>query len=211
MGASSPPTADRSQPRRATFQRARSRETRRTLVRSAVALWRVKGYEETTVEDICRAAGVSKGLFYFYFQRKEDVLFEIGVLSSEAIVREARAELDRGYELMELVRNVLVSLERSMRRNPRPLVLAAILEGYRHVPDRSASDAVPATFSAVLQHAHHDGQLPPDADAARLAQVVQTLISEGVRDWALGLTDGPAFVDEVTWRIGLVVAGASRD
>jgi len=40
---------------------------------------------------------------------------------------------------------------------------------------------------------------------------VQTLISEGVRDWALGLTDGPAFVDEVTWRIGLVVAGASRD
>ena len=68
MGASSsPPTADRSQPRRATFQRARSRETRRTLVRSAVALWRVKGYEETTVEDICRAAGVSKGLFYFYF------------------------------------------------------------------------------------------------------------------------------------------------
>ena len=49
------------------------------LVQAAMALWRTNGYAKTTVADICRAAGVSKALFYFYFPRKEDVLFEVGV------------------------------------------------------------------------------------------------------------------------------------
>ena len=49
------------------------------LVQAAMALWRTKGYASTTVADICPAAGVSKALFYFYFPRKEDVLFEVGV------------------------------------------------------------------------------------------------------------------------------------
>jgi len=45
-------------------------------------------------------------------------------------------------------------------------------------------------------------------DAGRLARVVQTLISEGVREWALGILDGKTFIDEVTWRIALVIDGA---
>src|ERR1700730_16752498 len=75
--------ADRGQ-RRASFQQARSHETKRSLVAAAMALWRANGYARTTVADICRAAGVSKALFYFYFPRKEDVLFEVGVLSTDA-------------------------------------------------------------------------------------------------------------------------------
>ena len=55
-----------------------------------MALWRANGYARTTVADICRAAGVSKALFYFYFPRKEDVLFEVGMLSTDAAHRQAR-------------------------------------------------------------------------------------------------------------------------
>jgi AcrR family transcriptional regulator len=35
-----------------------------------MALWRTNGYAKTTVADICRAAGVSRALFYFYFPAK---------------------------------------------------------------------------------------------------------------------------------------------
>ena len=80
--------ADRSQ-RRASYQQARSVETKRSLVQAAMALWRTNGYANTTVADICRAAGVSKALFYFYFPRKEDVLFEVGALSTQSAQRAA--------------------------------------------------------------------------------------------------------------------------
>ena len=59
-------------------------ETKRDLVQAAMALWRTNGYAKTTVADICRAAGVSRALFYFYFPAKEDVLFEVGLLSTRA-------------------------------------------------------------------------------------------------------------------------------
>ena len=79
--------ADQGQ-RRASFVQARSHATKQSLVQAALALWRANGYARTTVADICRAAGVSKALFYFYFPRKEDVLFEVGVLSTEIEVEQ---------------------------------------------------------------------------------------------------------------------------
>src|ERR1700675_5146491 len=91
-------TADRSQ-RRASYQQARSRETKRTLVQAAMALWRTNGYANTTVADICRAAGVSRALFYFYFPAKEDVLFEVGLLSTRAAQRTAQTLLRTDYDV----------------------------------------------------------------------------------------------------------------
>jgi AcrR family transcriptional regulator len=48
--------ADRGQ-RRASFQQARSHQTKQALIEAAVMLWRTNGYAKTTVADICRAAG----------------------------------------------------------------------------------------------------------------------------------------------------------
>src|ERR1700756_5973863 len=89
--------ADRSQ-RRASYQQARSVETKRSLVQAAMALWRTNGYANTTVADICRAAGVSKALFYFYFPRKEDALLEAGLLSTREARRTWRELVSQPYE-----------------------------------------------------------------------------------------------------------------
>src|SRR3954449_7045793 len=118
--------------RRASFQRARSHETKRGLVQAAMALWRTKGYAKTTVADICRAAGVSRALFYFYFPAKEDVLFEVGLLSTRAAKATVCSLLQRDYDLPAVITEALRSLERSMTRNPRDLIVETILEGYRH-------------------------------------------------------------------------------
>src|ERR1700759_2463762 len=85
--------------RRASFQRARSHQTKRMLVQAAMALWRTKGYATTTVADICTAAGVSKALVYFSFPRKEDVLFEVGVMSTISAPDTIREVLGEPYEI----------------------------------------------------------------------------------------------------------------
>ncbi len=97
-----------------------------------MALWRTNGYAKTTVADICRAAGVSRALFYFYFPAKEDVLFEVGLLSTRAAQKTVRSLLQTDYEVDAVIANALRSLERSMARNPRDLIIETILEGYRH-------------------------------------------------------------------------------
>lgn len=97
-----------------------------------MALWRTNGYAKTTVADICRAAGVSRALFYFYFPAKEDVLFEVGLTSTRLAQKRVKSLLAGDYDMMAVVTEALRSLERSMARNPPDLIVETILEGYRH-------------------------------------------------------------------------------
>ncbi|WP_313341363.1 TetR/AcrR family transcriptional regulator [Sedimentibacter sp.] len=47
---------------------------KKELISIAGKLFVEKGYEETSVDDILKASGISKGGFYHYFKSKEDVL-----------------------------------------------------------------------------------------------------------------------------------------
>mgnify|MGYP003395515101 CR=1 FL=1 len=47
--------------------------TREKLLDSAQQLMLAKGFVATTVDEICDAAGVTKGSFFHYFKSKEDL------------------------------------------------------------------------------------------------------------------------------------------
>ncbi|MFZ0832952.1 MAG: TetR/AcrR family transcriptional regulator [Mycobacterium sp.] len=205
--------ADRSQ-RRASFQQARSVETKRALVQAAMALWRTNGYANTTVADICRAAGVSKALFYFYFPRKEDVLFEVGVLSTKSAQRTVHDMLAEPYEIPAVVDAALTTLERSMARNPRELIIETILEGYRHehriLAGEQPADPGLGMFAELFEKARQDGKLAADVDVRRLAYLAGALVSEGARHWAAGSFGDRSFSEIVGADIAAVVAGYSK-
>src|ERR1700757_1103631 len=203
-------SADRSQ-RRASYQQARSVETKRSLVQAAMALWRTNGYANTTVADICRAAGVSKALFYFYFPRKEDVLFEVGVLSTQSAQRTVHELLSRPYEVRKVIDAALATLERSMTRNPPELIIEAILEGYRHehriLAGEQPADPGLGMFTELFEKAQNDGKLPAHVDVQHLAHLAGTLVSEGARHWAAGTFGDRSFTDVVGADIAALIAG----
>ncbi|MCW1822867.1 MULTISPECIES: TetR/AcrR family transcriptional regulator [Mycolicibacterium] len=204
-------TADSSQ-RRASFQRARSHQTKRDLVQAAMALWRTNGYAKTTVADICRAAGVSRALFYFYFPAKEDVLFEVGLTSTRLAQKRVKTLLVGDYDVMDVVTEALRSLERSMARNPPELIVQTILEGYRHEHRILAGDLAPDTrgadmFGELFTRAQVDGKLASHVDVSHLSRLAQILVSEGVRHWAGGSFGDRAFTDVVARDIGAMING----
>ena len=46
---------------------------RRKLLDSALRLIRAQGYSATSVDDLCAAAGVTKGAFFHHFKSKEEL------------------------------------------------------------------------------------------------------------------------------------------
>ena len=54
-------------------------ERRDRLYDAALALFRQQGYEQTTVDQITRRAGLAKGTFFNYFPTKDAVLRHMGV------------------------------------------------------------------------------------------------------------------------------------
>ncbi|MFW5884229.1 MAG: TetR/AcrR family transcriptional regulator, partial [bacterium] len=53
-----------------------NRRTKAAIVDNALRLFNERGYDEVTVEEITRAAGVAKGTFYSYFAVKSDIIVE---------------------------------------------------------------------------------------------------------------------------------------
>ncbi|MBS0220170.1 MAG: TetR/AcrR family transcriptional regulator [Proteobacteria bacterium] len=61
----------------ATLKRPRTKPAeirREELIDAAQALFLGKGFDDTSVDEIVKAADVAKGTFYFYFKTKDDVL-----------------------------------------------------------------------------------------------------------------------------------------
>jgi TetR/AcrR family transcriptional regulator, transcriptional repressor for nem operon len=52
---------------------ARPSTARTKLLDAAVSVIRAKGYAATTVDDLCAAAGVTKGAFFHHFETKDDL------------------------------------------------------------------------------------------------------------------------------------------
>jgi AcrR family transcriptional regulator len=202
--------ADQGQ-RRASFQQARSHATKQSLVQAAMALWRTNGYARTTVADICRAAGVSKALFYFYFRRKEDVLFEIGMLSTDAAHHKAREAMSQPYDVASVITTVLASLEETMASSTPELLLEAIVEGYRQAAaGHDHLERTSVIFADVFHQAQDDGKLPADLDVAHVANVAQSLVSEGARHWAMGTYGERSYAEVVGRDITALVTGYSE-
>ncbi len=79
-------------------QRAASEETRRQILETALALFRERGFEETTIRDIAGRAGLSLGAAYYYFKSKEAIVgayYDYVQQEHQARAREAFAQRRR--------------------------------------------------------------------------------------------------------------------
>lgn len=59
--------------------------THRELIRLGIERFPIKGYAATTIEDIVRDSGLTRGAYYFHFDSKEDLF--LAVLEGRAGVR----------------------------------------------------------------------------------------------------------------------------
>lgn len=80
-----------------------SQETRELIIGSAIDLFIEKGYSHTTLEDIVRRVGLTRGAFYWNFKTKKDILDEV-VDRYECFYREiytSYARFESSYETMK--------------------------------------------------------------------------------------------------------------
>ncbi len=83
----------------------KSSDVRALLMETADRLFFEQGYDAVGVADICKAAGKAKGLFFYYFEKKENVVKEL----IEIQIRTMSAHLT------EVMRMMTVTPDRKLR------------------------------------------------------------------------------------------------
>ncbi|MBA0050598.1 TetR/AcrR family transcriptional regulator [Streptomyces sp. AJS327] len=98
---------------RASAERAEETPVPRRLMAEATRLFATRGYDRTSVQEIVRAAGVTKGALYHYFGSKEDLLHEVygRLLRLQQERLDAVADTDRpvGERVREAAADVVVT------------------------------------------------------------------------------------------------------
>jgi len=200
-------------PRRSSLVQERSRRTRQELVNAAVKLWTERGFEHgvenTTVEEIARAAGVTKGTFYFHFAHKEDVLLEMSLTTSDAVTAKARRAAESGATIDEIVQQAFTEMARRTERLPRAAIARTIREFYKYPTRARELSMTRRAWPELISDAQARGELPADIDPADLSDMMNALMITAVEGWVHGAYD--ALAPELAYRMRVLLAGVRAE
>jgi AcrR family transcriptional regulator len=181
--------------------RAQGRKTMRRLADAGMRVFAERGYHQSRVDDIVRAARTSHGTFYLYFANKEDLLRALAVDCAAAM--EALAEqvgpIDRGEAGFEALREFLAQFVSTYRRYG--VVIRAWMED--QVSDREVDRLGIRAFlhiaNALGRRLEENGTRQPVDGTASVAALMALLerFSYAVASRDLGFDDD-AMLDSLT-------------
>jgi AcrR family transcriptional regulator len=160
--------SERAPSRRLTDQ---GKERKQQLLDQAAVLFAERGYADTRVVDICAAAGVAKGLFYWYFENKETLFAEL-VRSMRLKLRTAQAgAMESDADPLVRIRQ---GTEASVRFMARHRAFFALLEVERRSSGladllREGTEIHAADTARLVKEAQAEGLVPEDRDPQLLA------------------------------------------
>ena len=181
-------------------------ERRDRLYEAAVTLFREQGYENTTVDQIARQAGVAKGTFFNYFPTKDAVLRYMG---AREIGRLGAASLAGGNtSAIGNLKRFMAALATGMERD-RELVKLIFAKGIA-VPEMMCGDAggfsAQPTTSLLIRRAQHLGEVNRDLDPDTLAVALDALYLQQLVRWCEASTPY-ALGERLTGIVDLLMMG----
>lgn len=199
-------TADDPQPK-ALLRQERSRETRRKLLEAAQELWTRDGFDETTVDDICKEAGVAKGTFYFHFPQKEDALVGLADSAINELADELLAAAQREESIEECFNAFANSMARRLQEMSRPLLTRSVAELFRSMGRGWWAKPI-AAFTAAFQKAQERGEIAKTYRPEELATIALQLVLQAILFWSRQSRGRTGLQIVLRRRLAFVLAGA---
>ena len=153
---------------------------REQVLDAALKLFVTRGYEDSTVDEISRDAGLSKGSIYWYFDSKLDILFELTdryvAQSQSEVVRLAAADKYGTEALYKAHRDLHQADEKDPNREKLLSQLMALAARYPEIRDKMREyyrqwDKV---VTELIQRAVDNGRFSP-VDAKAVSQAITAL------------------------------------
>lgn len=87
------------------------------VIEAAATLFSEKGFEKTSMSEICNAAKVSKGLVYHHFQSKNEILVKIFSDTTEQMknISETATTEQPIYKLLAIIEGFFFQLEKDVK------------------------------------------------------------------------------------------------
>lgn len=196
--------------RRSLLRQERSRQTRDALVHAALGLWRERGFDDTTIDDISAAAGVARSTYYFHFADKEALLRQVAGTSALTIGAAVAKKNTADGSLDDAMQAFAFELARYVERVPPDLVARitrSVLGGIGHLGEGGSTNGSFAGQLRTIFETKLD-ELVPGTDPVELGAIAAGMVMEGILRWSLGTARTPELRDVISQRMSLILDGA---
>ena len=159
------------------------RDKRQAILQAARELFARQGYDDTTIAQIARAAGVAVGTIYLYFENKHDILVDVCLALNADIAQVIQSPAILALPLREVPRALIEASFRSCHDNLR------FMAYYKVNPQspaetqrmRASKQAIANALDGYFQWVITQGQLPPFNTAA-YAELLNDLVSAALQE-----------------------------
>jgi len=141
-------------------------EKRDRILRAAVKIFSRKGFFNSKVSEIARAAEVADGTIYLYFRNKDDLLISLFEEKMGEVVADVRRRIADGGNALEKLR---IFIENHMDLLEREAGLVEVLQVELRQSTKFLKDYTPVKFfeyleviSDILEEGKKEGVLRPD-------------------------------------------------
>ncbi|WP_195210324.1 TetR/AcrR family transcriptional regulator [Actinomarinicola tropica] len=196
--------------RRSSLEQERSRRSRDALLDAAADLWADAEVDEVKVEDICAHAGVSKGLFYFYFGSKEELVVQLLAEDARLVADEVARGIEHDEPFADVLDAALAAVVRRAQRRPRHLLRQGTGELLADPATTAGDDdgsPLVATCVDLVAHGQARGEVRDDADPQDAGALLATSILRAQLEWAGAERRQPSLARRLAARVDLVVHG----
>lgn len=166
------------------LRETRKKELKEVIFRQAISLFKEKGYENVTVEDITSACGIAKGTFYNYFVKKENVLLHLGQTQLE-VLREGLVRHAGVKNIRERLRLIFLDLMARMGEDP-DLIRATIIETMKSSEieeEIKLEEEAHQVLIPLFQEAIRDGQVSGRWSPHYLSSVAVGMYNHVLMTW----------------------------
>ena len=164
----------------------KKQQLRQTILRTAVGLFRERGFDQTRVQDILERAEISLGTFYNYFPGKDAVLDEFGGDLIASYVRLAAHELEaQEHTAGERVRALARACGRAFSSDPEFMTVVVTRSrafgGRGQLPARD--DPIYGLLTQLFAHGQANGEIRRDIPPIELAETFSGIFMFTVVSW----------------------------
>ena len=178
---------------------------------AAMDLFAEKGFDETTIDDIAEAAGVSRRSFFRYFSSKSDLMGQ-GIVSYGEVLTEIIRSLPPALSRFEAVRGTALKFVCFGAAYPRTRKIMSVVAKYPEARAAQLSrmaeveDRVAQAFAARFGDGQYNELMP-----RLLAALTTTVIDVTLRQWfELNHEDVSATVEQVLSKLEQVIGPGAR-
>jgi AcrR family transcriptional regulator len=204
---------DRGRPRSKALQE-RSRTTRARILEITATLAMEQDIDDVSVDQICRAAGIAKGTFYFHFPTKDDLLLAVFFQGSETLIDEVQPLIEGEVPFDAAVAKVVERVATRTSAFPKSFVAKAagnaVLHAGRPRPEGAPPRRPPREALRRLIHAAQQrGELRSDYRPDELAMALNWALLQGLLVWSSLPGARPSLETVLRRRVELALHGMS--